>query len=61
MANYVTVWQWRIQGLEVGWAQRVCWRKSPAESRGRAPRWGSQMCIYNLQWTNPFSKQYRAL
>jgi len=53
--------QWLSKGLEVGWAQEVWGRKSPAGSRGRA-RWvsggeapRSQICIYNLQWTNAFS------
>jgi len=50
--------QWRSQSLEVGWAQGDWGVQTPeAEPRwgfvGKAPR--SQICIYNMQWTNAFS------
>jgi len=43
--------QWRSQGLEVGGHRRSGGRKSgPSGVQGM-----SQICIYNLQWTNAFS------
>ena len=59
-------WQWRSQGLEVGWAQGVWGTEVPQRGPGAEPRWGSggeapksQIYICNLQRTNAFFKQYR--
>ena len=37
--------QWRSQGLEVGWAQRVWGTEVPLRGPGTEPRWGSPVGV----------------
>jgi len=62
MDRVLTLTQWHSQGLEVGWAQGIWGTEVRQKGPGAESRWGSgaeaprsQICTYNLQWTNTFS------